>query len=81
MKDKKQNGTLTIEISLTNYDEIIKKLETIKKLLQEISNINIQINKKEQSNCESDCPLKKPINYDVLVEEILEEISKLSKSH
>lgn len=34
---------ISIEISLSNYDEVIKQLETIKKLLQDIADINVQI--------------------------------------
>lgn len=34
---------LEIQISIANYEEIIEKLENIKKLLNEIADINIQI--------------------------------------
>lgn len=34
---------LEIQISIANYEEIIEKLENIKKLLNEIANINIQL--------------------------------------
>lgn len=34
---------IEIQISIANYEEIIEKLENIKKLLNEIANINIQI--------------------------------------
>lgn len=34
---------IEIQISIANYEEIIEKLENIKKLLNEIANINIQL--------------------------------------
>lgn len=34
---------LEIQISIANYEEIIEKLENIKKLLNEIADINIQL--------------------------------------
>lgn len=34
---------IEIQISIANYEEIIEKLENIKKLLNEIADINIQI--------------------------------------
>lgn len=36
-------GKITISIELENYDEIIEKLENIKKLLQEINKISIHV--------------------------------------
>lgn len=39
MKDKK----IEIKIMLVNYEETIEKLENIKKLLQEIGDINVQV--------------------------------------
>lgn len=41
-----KDNTIEIKIELANYDEIIEKLKAIKKLLDEISNINIQIEAK-----------------------------------
>ena len=37
------NNNLEIKILISNYDEVIEKLENIKKLLNEIAGINIQI--------------------------------------
>lgn len=34
---------IEIEVLISNYEEIIKKLETIKKLLNDIKNINIEV--------------------------------------
>lgn len=34
---------IEIQISIANYEEIIEKLENIKKLLNEIADINIQL--------------------------------------
>lgn len=34
---------LEIRIKISNYEEIIKKLETIKKLLDDIKNIKIEV--------------------------------------
>lgn len=45
---KKKKGVdmepkIEIEVLISNYEEIIKKLETIKKLLNDIKNINIEV--------------------------------------
>ena len=37
------NNTIELKVEIANYDEIIEKLKTIKKLLDEISKTNIQI--------------------------------------
>lgn len=34
---------IKIKIALSNYDEIIKQLETIKKLLNDIKNIKLEV--------------------------------------
>ncbi len=38
-----EDNTVEISIELKNYDEVIRKLENIKKLLNEISNIHIEV--------------------------------------
>lgn len=37
---------MEIKISIANYNEIIKQLEKIKELLNDIKNIKIEVNKK-----------------------------------
>lgn len=38
-----KNNEIKIEISISNYDDIIQQLETIKKLLNDIKNIHIEV--------------------------------------
>ncbi len=38
-----EDNKIEISIELKNYDEVIRKLENIKKLLNEISNIHIEV--------------------------------------
>lgn len=38
-----ENKTIEFSVSLVGADEVIKKLEQIKKLLNEISNIKIEV--------------------------------------
>lgn len=42
-REKSEDNSIEIIIELKNYDEIIRKLEHIKKLLNEISNFHIEV--------------------------------------
>lgn len=44
-----EKNVLTISVKLENYDEVKKQLEEIKKLLQDITDINTNIEVKSQS--------------------------------
>lgn len=44
-----EKNVLTISVKLENYDEVKKQLEEIKKLLQDIADINVNIEVKSQS--------------------------------
>ena len=41
-KEKKEN-VVEIKVELVGYEELLEKLNNIKKLLQEIADINIQV--------------------------------------
>lgn len=42
-KEKSDDNSIEISVELKNYDEIVRKLEHIKKLLNEINNIHIEV--------------------------------------
>lgn len=44
-----EKNVLTISVKLENYDEVKKQLEEIKKLLQDITDINVNVEVKSQS--------------------------------
>ena len=44
-----EKNILTISVKLENYDEVKQQLEEIKKLLQDIADINVNVEVKSQS--------------------------------
>lgn len=46
---EQQKNVLTISVKLENYDEVKQQLEEIKKLLQDITDINVNVEVKSQS--------------------------------
>lgn len=46
---EQQKNVLTISVKLENYDEVKQQLEEIKKLLQDIADINVNVEVKSQS--------------------------------